>query len=270
MKKGLRLSCISFLVIFIIIFCVKCSINFLSSDTKLGKSTFNNWSSKETTSPDIKNISKDLSESYISIINSIESLQKETYTYKLAYINDDDIPELIINDPGYSIGIIMYLDGNFYSIAEHGLSKIIENNKIENLMQLGFPLVYGLSNKVTYSYIPKGNTITCKFEHPLLSRLEIYDIHENELNVEYSLSKTRFKNLIYSSLDEFNKELSDLENIIKENPKYSDNFSEKYYLNKKQIEKHTYDLLTNHTSFSLEATCMSSIYMIDYIKSITN
>ena len=271
MNKKLNVLGIIILAILLIFCLVICVFYFSSNDVKLVQSNITEISYTDNENYyKVKNIPKKISDSYISIINSIESLRGESYKYKLAYINDDDIPELIINDPGYSIGIIVYLNGEFYSMAEHGLSKKIENNKLENTMQLEMPLVYGSSNIVSYNYAPKENTIICNIHNPIISRLEIYDVHQSDLNFEYSLSATRFDKLIYSNLEEFSQKLSELENKIKQNSTYADNFSEKYYLNNKQISKAKYDVLANNTSYSLEANSYFATDMIEYLTSIAN
>ena len=67
--------------------------------------------------------------------------------YALAFVNDDDVPELVVSNLGYSVAVYTYANGEVvYTMKddsvtdEHGLA-------------------YGVAGNVGYDYIPRGNII---------------------------------------------------------------------------------------------------------------
>lgn len=166
---------------------------------------------------------KEIASSYISIINSIEKSEKNTYKYKLAYINEDDLPELIIDLPWYYTGIIMPNNDNLVIITNEydsikSSEAIIKNAKIDDLGLINL-LGYGTSHRDGYVYVPKKNIIRCTIpdmdaEGNLTGHNEIYTITDNILKL-----KSDFK-------VSFTSDPSD---------------EGKYYLDDKEISKERYE-----------------------------
>ena len=201
-----------------------------------------------TNDSNVNDETKNLISSYISIINSIELLNKGqdvSYKYKLAYINEDDLPELIVDYTGYDTSIITSLNNELCIIKnEEGepTDNKIKNSKITNLDNLHL-LGYGISNRVGYEYVPKKNTISCTLGSINESYTEIYQINGDRLNEPSTLSVV-----------------------------FEDESSQKgkYYLDGKLIDKEKYNNLFKEIedAQSLEEETLEAKEMIKYLNNI--
>jgi|GEM_PF-933220 len=82
------------------------------------------------------------SSAYLNIINEYEEEDAGLYMYDLVYIDNDDVPELVVFyfDPlGYYISLYTYVDGTIYPIED-----------VDG---------YQLYHKYGYEYLPKSNII---------------------------------------------------------------------------------------------------------------
>lgn len=73
---------------------------------------------------------------YVARLNNMSN---ENYTYELIYVNDDDIPELVIDNLGYYVSMYSYKDGYVSCYMDH------------------WP--YGAMGNVGYTYVPRKNII---------------------------------------------------------------------------------------------------------------
>ena len=157
----------------------------------------------ETTETTAPVIDADYAPAYINTINDyIDNYENETdeLRYDLIYVNEDDIPELVIGLPGYYVSLYTYSAGQVYTVMdEYG---------------------YGAMGNHGYSYIPKQNVISC--DNSDLAGALMWEIFwkMNDLNVLEPLYDEDL-NIRYfeSEPDEFYPE--DLSNIdYTDNPYY--------------------------------------------------
>lgn len=72
-------------------------------------------------------------------VTRLNNMSNENYTYDLIYVDDDDIPELVIDAPGYYVSFYSYKDGYVTCTMDH------------------WP--YGAMGNVGYTYVPRKNII---------------------------------------------------------------------------------------------------------------
>lgn len=209
-------------------------------------------------------ISKELAKSYIAIINSIEKMAPNEYKYKLAYINDDDEPELIVDNPWYDTGIIIPLEDKIYIVVDEDenvdtSNTAIINNSIDNLDFVHL-LPYGVSRISGYDYVEKRNYISCTYPSITSSEITIFKLDGNILKAES-----------YLSTQLFDGSLPVNENDINENTNI-DLLETKYYLDGKEISKEEYIEKTSVLSNSetLEEDTISASEVIEYLSTIAN
>lgn len=212
---------------------------------------------------DVK-ISKELAKSYIAIINSIEKMAPNEYKYKLAYINDDDEPELIVDNSWYDTGIIIPLEDKIYIVIDEDenvdtSNTVIINNSIDNLDFVHL-LPYGVSRISGYDYVEKRNYISCTYPSITSSGIRIFKLDGNILKVESYLSTQLFDGSLPVNEDDINENT----NI--------DLLERKYYLDGNEISEEEYiekiSVLSN--SESLEEDTLSASEAIEYISTIAN
>ncbi len=83
---------------------------------------------------------KNYIDAYRKVINFYECTQPEARKYKLVYFDEDDIPELVVDNSGYMVSMYTFYDGDVYA-----------------------PIVdwpYGAFGNVGYDYKVKGNLIS--------------------------------------------------------------------------------------------------------------
>lgn len=204
-------------------------------------------------------ISKEIAKSYTEIVNSIENLEPGEYEYKLAYINDDEVPELVIDKADYYTGIITSLEDklyivrgeNFISTNETGIT----NNSIDDLESLHL-LLYGTSRRSGYDYVTKGNILSCIIPSIASSVIEIYTLDGNVLRMESELSTQLFDGSLAVNEDEIDENVD------------IDSLETKYYLNGSEISEEEYrgkiDRLSN--SESLQGDMYNASEFIEYLK----
>lgn len=209
-------------------------------------------------------VSKEVAKSYIAIINSIEKIVPNEHKYKLAYINDDEEPELIVDKPGYYTGIITSLEDKMYIVKQEEENidtnnTAITNNSIDKLNSLDL-LSYGVSRRSEYDYVAKANLISCVIPGVTSSGIEIFKLDGNILRMESYLSTQLFDGLLPVNEEDINENV----NI--------DLLETKYYLNGNEISEKEYiektSVLSN--SESLENDTISASEVVEYISVIAN
>lgn len=80
----------------------------------------------------------DYLQAYVDQINACEE-DVDNLEYDLIYLNEDDIPELVVDKTGYEVSIYTYSSGELYTIMDH------------------WP--YGAMGNAGYEYIPRKNVI---------------------------------------------------------------------------------------------------------------
>jgi len=106
-KKILIMSVISIL-----------SVLFLTG-CDLGKKSTNNTesdSNNNTVTSEKLEIDKEVKDDYLKIIEEYES--DSEIKYDLIYFNNDDIPDLVVDDVGYWVNLYLYNDGQVYNPIE--------------------------------------------------------------------------------------------------------------------------------------------------------
>lgn len=58
----------------------------------------------------------DYREAFLAVVKLRDMESNGEYKYKLIYFDDDDVPELVVDDPGYHVSLYTYRDGRIYSI----------------------------------------------------------------------------------------------------------------------------------------------------------
>lgn len=79
----------------------------------------------------------DYKTAYLDIINSTED--SDTLTYDLIYLDNDDIPELVLGMNGFYVNLYTYADGNVHTLMDHW--------------------GYGAMGNAGYEYVPRMNSV---------------------------------------------------------------------------------------------------------------
>ncbi|MBR6791502.1 MAG: hypothetical protein IKM49_00060 [Ruminococcus sp.] len=79
----------------------------------------------------------DYKTAYLDVINSAED--SETLKYGLIYLDEDDIPELVLGNSGYWVSMYTYADGEVCTLMNQW--------------------VYGAMGNAGYEYVPKMNSV---------------------------------------------------------------------------------------------------------------
>ncbi len=79
----------------------------------------------------------DYKSAYLDIINSTEN--SDTLSYDLIYLDEDDIPELVLGMNGFYVNLYTYADGNVYTLMDHW--------------------GYGAMGNAGYEYVPRMNSM---------------------------------------------------------------------------------------------------------------
>ncbi len=213
---------------------------------------------------EVPDIPEKLAKSYLSIIESFEKNSNNDYKFKLAYINEDEIPELVIDLPYEYTGIVVSINDEVYFVDEEGNTKITDE-LLENLDVISMPLVYGVSRRSGYDYVPKKNIITGVVPDPMISYLEMYSLNGAKLELDKNLITTYYDELVESSAS-----WDDLSNKYEENPDL-DSLELKYYDGNHKIDEDTYNELTSDlkNSISLEENALSSTEMKECLSKIS-
>lgn len=114
---------------------------------------------------------------YNDIKQSIDKLASGEIRCNLAFINDDDIPELVVDVKGYYEGIIVKSGDELFTIGD---GEFLESTKIENseIKNLDFTtlLGYGTSGRTEYKYYPKTGIVFCEIASPEEIYVEYYKL----------------------------------------------------------------------------------------------
>lgn len=81
----------------------------------------------------------DYREAYLAVAKLREMESNGKYKYKLIYFDDDDVPELIADDPGYHVSLYTYRDGRIYPIM--------------------YEWGYGAMGNAGYEYCPRKSSV---------------------------------------------------------------------------------------------------------------
>ncbi len=104
-------------------------------------------------------------QSYIDLINSIEQDEPMKYNYSLIYLDEDDVPELLVDNTGYLLNVYTYRDGTVLEPMDN--------------------CAYGVGGCVYYEYAPYKNSIRT-FGHDMENYYNnLYTIKDNELISTY-------------------------------------------------------------------------------------
>ncbi len=109
-------------------------------------------------------------ENYKDLINRIEQEDdnSDNYKYSLIYLDEDDVPELVVDYTGYYLSVYTYKDGEV----------------VEQMDKCG----YGVGGCVGYEYAPYKNSIRT-FGHGTEDYgTNLYVIKDNELFLAYSIT----------------------------------------------------------------------------------
>ena len=81
----------------------------------------------------------DYREAYLAVAKLREMESNGKYKYKLIYFDDDEVPELIADDPGYHVSLYTYRDGRIYPIM--------------------YEWGYGAMGNAGYEYCPRKSSV---------------------------------------------------------------------------------------------------------------
>ena len=81
----------------------------------------------------------DYREAYLAVAKLRDMESNEEYKYKLIYFDDDDVPELVVDDPGYFVSMYTYHDGRIYTVMDEW--------------------VYGAGGNHGYDYCPRKSSV---------------------------------------------------------------------------------------------------------------
>lgn len=171
-------------LIFALVFCFLVSASAYDLSGKDGSSSSSPEKVSTSASDDVAEdgdketaiVGDDVFEAYKKIVEEYECDDKAELRYELVHINEDEIPELIINDPGYFIEGYTYSDGEVRHIMDHWS--------------------YGIDGNYGYDYVPYENVILNldtdmggALEWVALKKMDdrgsVVDMYEGTLNLRY-------------------------------------------------------------------------------------
>ena len=119
---------------------------------------------EDVTEEEIPVVSNDYASYYIDII---EDVGTDDYVYNLIYVNDDEIPELVIAEAWYHMSLYTYADGQVYTLIDKE--------------------PYGVGGNTGYSYAPKQNLLRHDFSESAGARYytTLYTINAQHEFVKY-------------------------------------------------------------------------------------
>lgn len=167
-------------------------------------------------------------QAYIEKIQEIEQSKdvSENKTYNLVYINDDNIPELISANNGYSISAYTFKDGKTYTLFEYWPYGAMGNKGYEYIEKENIIRNYnsdfaGLMEYVTFYTIDENLEIKSCYDKDLV-KYNFDDVNENGGPDEGEYDENDFKTYSYYygekeiTEKEYNEYLKDGEYIFLE------------------------------------------------------
>lgn len=137
----------------------------------------------DTTETDVQRISEDSTEwknAYTEVVNKSSAEDKE-YKYSLCYVDEDEIPELVVDKPGYYVSVYTYADDTVFTVCEKE--------------------PYGTGSCVMYNYEPYKNVIGY-YSHNASGSFEGYFYYMIDSNKELTESYVIFSEYVDDNGDQ--------------------------------------------------------------------